>query len=91
MDLAEASDLKLWWCFYLLFGNDECLLSSIFGFTFCASFYGIFERLEMSLDLINNYIAFSVDVIVYRVVSNLKLPSFACVFKPSQLRAVLDA
>lgn len=45
----------------------------------------------MSLDLINNYIAFSVDVIVYRVVSNLKLPSFACVFKPSQLTAVLDA
>lgn len=38
--------------FYLLFGNDACLLRSVFGFSFHASFYGMFERLDMILDLI---------------------------------------
>lgn len=35
------------------------------------------------------YILFSVDAVIYKVVSDLKLASSAFSFKPSQLRGVL--
>lgn len=63
--------------FYLLFGNDACLLHSVFGFSFHASF-----RFD--------FVAFVMDVGVYKMVFDLKLTSSSFGFNTPWLRGVLD-